>query len=298
MIVRLLSLFSALLIFIGSAFAQEAEIPASTNYVVDTTATLSSSELDRLNAQLKAFDEETGSQIFVLMVPTVQPETIETYAVRVFEAWKVGRKGIDDGVLFVIAKNDRRHRLEVGYGLEGAIPDVLASRILNENVNPYFRQGDFAGGIASAVARMMGLIKNEGLPSKGSTAAIEEEDWIGILIPIVVVFIFAILGHPAIGAMVAGSVTFGIVGSLLFAVVAAVTVFIMATIIRFVFREPISAIQRQNASRINSRRRGGWGPGGFGGGFGGGGFGGGGFGGGFGGGGGGSSGGGGASGGW
>ncbi|NOL52230.1 YgcG family protein [Pelistega suis] len=284
---------SALLIFIGSAFAQEVEIPASTNYVVDTTATLSASELDRLNAQLKAFDEETGSQIFVLMVPTVQPETIETYAVRVFEAWKVGRKGIDDGVLLVIAKNDRRHRLEVGYGLEGAIPDVLASRILNENVNPYFRQGDFAGGIASAVTRMMGLIKNEGLPSKGSSADIEQEDWMAIVIPIAVVFIFAILGHPAIGAMVAGSVTFGIMGSPLFAVVAAVAVFIIASIIRFIFREPISAIQRQNASRINSRRRGGWGPGGFGGGFGGGGFGGG-----FGGGGGGSSGGGGASGGW
>ncbi|WP_246226137.1 TPM domain-containing protein [Pelistega suis] len=293
MIVRLFSLMSALLIFIGSAFAQEVEIPASTNYVVDTTATLSASELDRLNAQLKAFDEETGSQIFVLMVPTVQPETIETYAVRVFEAWKVGRKGIDDGVLLVIAKNDRRHRLEVGYGLEGAIPDVLASRILNENVNPYFRQGDFAGGIASAVTRMMGLIKNEGLPSKGSSADIEQEDWMAIVIPIAVVFIFAILGHPAIGAMVAGSVTFGIMGSPLFAVVAAVAVFIIASIIRFIFREPISAIQRQNASRINSRRRGGWGPGGFGGGFGGGGFGGG-----FGGGGGGSSGGGGASGGW
>lgn len=293
MIVRLFSLISALLLFIGSAFAQEVDIPASTNYVVDTTATLSSSELDRLNAQLKAFDEETGSQIFVLMVPTVQPETIETYAVRVFETWKIGRKGIDDGVLFVIAKNDRRHRLEVGYGLEGAIPDVLASRILNENVNPYFRQGDFAGGITSAVTRMMGLIKNEGLPSKGSSADIEQEDWMAIVIPIVVVFIFAILGHPAIGAMVAGSVTFGIMGSPLFAAVAAIAVFIIASIIRFIFREPISAIQRQNAGRINSRRRGGWGPGGFGGGFGGGSFGGG-----FGGGGGGSSGGGGASGGW
>lgn len=293
MIVRLFSLISALLLFIGSAFAQEVDIPASTNYVVDTTATLSSSELDRLNAQLKAFDEETGSQIFVLMVPTVQPETIETYAVRVFETWKIGRKGIDDGVLFVIAKNDRRHRLEVGYGLEGAIPDVLASRILNENVNPYFRQGDFAGGITSAVTRMMGLIKNEGMPSKGSSADIEQEDWMAIVIPIVVVFIFAILGHPAIGAMVAGSVAFGIMGSPLFAAVAAIAVFIIASIIRFIFREPISAIQRQNAGRINSRRRGGWGPGGFGGGFGGGSFGGG-----FGGGGGGSSGGGGASGGW
>lgn len=297
MIIRLFSLMSALLIFISSAFAQEVEIPASTNYVVDTTATLSASELDRLNAQLRAFDEETGSQIFVLMVPTVQPETIETYAVRVFEEWKVGRKGIDDGVLFVIAKNDRRHRLEVGYGLEGAIPDVLASRILNENVNPYFRQGDFAGGIASALTRIMGLIKNEGLPSKGSTADIEQEDWMAIVIPVVVVFIFAILGHPAIGGMVAGSVTFGIMGSLPFAVVAAIAVFVIATVIRFIFREPISAIQRQNARRVGSRSRGTWGPGGFGGGFGGGGFGGSGFGG-FGGGGGGSSGGGGASGGW
>ncbi|WP_245587005.1 TPM domain-containing protein [Pelistega indica] len=152
---------------------------------MDQTNTFSATELASLNAKLKAFDEETGSQIFVLMIPTVQPETIETYAVRVFEQWKVGRKGIDDGVLYVIAKNDRRQRLEVGYGLEGAIPDILASRILNDTVAPYFKQNQYVTGIDKGVTQLMLLIKNENLPSKTSGVeadTFEESDLLSMLI--------------------------------------------------------------------------------------------------------------------
>lgn len=270
--------------------ADEVPIPELTNYVIDTTGTLNASEQSNLTSKLKAFEDETGSQIFVLMVPTVQPETIETYAVRAFEAWKVGRKKVDDGVLFVIAKNDRRNRIEVGYGLEGAIPDVTVSHILKNYVAPFFQRGDFAGGIDSAITQLMHLIKKEELPPPVASED-EFESW-EEYIPLVMAGVVALLVHPLFGAII--FIGMG------YSVLIAGIVFVVALIIRRLFGLPLFAVGSPSARRGRSSRRNPWddfggrGGGGFGGGFGGGGFGGGGFGGG----GGGSSGGGGASGRW
>ncbi|NEN75537.1 YgcG family protein [Pelistega sp. NLN82] len=297
---RILRLLLGLLLLVSasSLWAQESAIPALSNYATDTTGTLSASELERLNRQLKALDQETGSQIFILMIPTVQPDTIESYAVRVFEAWKVGRKGIDDGVLFVIAKEDRRNRIEVGYGLEGAIPDVVASRLLRNTVAPYFQQGQFVQGIEAAVAEMIQLIKKENLPQQQTRS--DDADGLGLAGLVIIFFIACILAvfiHPIFGAFIAGQVAFGLLESAVIAVVLAAIVLIVASILRTIFKAPLSAVSKQLNSSNARRRHNPWKNGGFGGGFGGDGFGG--FGGGgFGGGGGGSSGGGGASGGW
>lgn len=268
--------------------ADETSIPALTNHVVDTTGTLNASEQNKLSSKLKAFEDETGSQIFVLMIPTVQPETIETYAVRAFEEWKVGRKKVDDGVLFVIAKNDRRNRIEVGYGLEGVIPDVTASHILKDYVAPFFQRGDFAGGIDSAITQLIHLIKKEELPPP-VTSEDEFESW-EEYIPLIMAGIVALLVHPLFG----GIIFIGMGYSVLIAGI----VFVVALIIRRLFGLPLFTVGSPSTRKGRSSRRNPWddfsgrGGGGFGGGFGG--FGGGGFGGG----GGGSSGGGGASGRW
>ena len=113
----------------------------------------------------------------VLLLPTTQPETIEQYAVRVFEQWKLGRKGVDDGVLLVVAKDDRRLRIEVGYGLEGILPDAIAKRIISEDIAPRFKQGDFAGGLRAGVTRILGVIDGEKLPPPQPQRSTGEGGW-------------------------------------------------------------------------------------------------------------------------
>src|SRR5213076_229246 len=127
--------------------------------------TLSSGDIASLTQTLKNLEARKGSQVAVLIVPTTAPETIEQYSIRVAEAWKIGRKRIDDGALLVVAKNDRRLRIEVGYGLEGALNDVTAKRIIDEVITPKFRSGDFAGGISAGVDRIVRLIDGEKLPA-------------------------------------------------------------------------------------------------------------------------------------
>src|SRR5260221_9609084 len=117
-----------------------------------------SGETDSLQQTMRAFEARKGSQLAVLIVPTTAPETIEQFSLRVAEAWKIGRKKVDDGALLVIAKNDRHLRIEVGYGLEGAITDVTARRITDEVITPKFKSGDFAGGISAGIGKMIGLI--------------------------------------------------------------------------------------------------------------------------------------------
>src|SRR3954471_13565055 len=142
------------------AFAAMAEIavPPLSGRVVDQTGTLSSAEIDSLTQRLKNLEARKGSQIAVLMVPTTAPEAIEQFSIRVAEAWKIGRKKVDDGAILVIAKNDRALRIEVGLGLEGALTDVAANRIIEEIIKPKFRSGDFAGGISAGVDRIVRVI--------------------------------------------------------------------------------------------------------------------------------------------
>ena len=157
-----------LLLLLACALAQAqqlAAIPALDSPVVDTTGTLDAATERALEAQALALRQRKGSQLQVLMVPTVQPEDIAQYAVRAFEQWKLGRKGVDDGVLLVVAKNDHRVRIEVGYGLEGAIPDATSARVIQEYLVPKFRADDYAGGITDATAALVKLIDGEPLPA-------------------------------------------------------------------------------------------------------------------------------------
>ena len=155
-----------LLLVFGYAQAQPlAAIPALDSPVVDTTGTLDALARQNLEAQARALQQRKGSQLQVLVVPTTQPEDIAQYAVRAFEQWKLGREGVDDGVLLVVAKDDRRVRIEVGYGLEGAIPDATAIRVIQEYLAPRFRANDYAGGITDATAALVRLIDGEPLPA-------------------------------------------------------------------------------------------------------------------------------------
>jgi len=146
------------------AGAADVEIPALKARVTDTTGTLPAQKIAQIEQKLAAFEQEKGVQVAVLMVPSVQPESIEEYAVRVFEQWKLGRKGVDDGVLLIIAKNDRKLRIEVGYGLEGALNDATAKRIISEDIVPHLKHGDFAAGIDAGVSRILRVAGGEPLP--------------------------------------------------------------------------------------------------------------------------------------
>ena len=157
-------LVAAVLGFAVHAGAAGVDIPPLKARVTDTTGTLSAQNIARLEQKLAAFEQEKGVQVAVLMVPTVEPESIEQYAVRVFEQWKLGRKRIDDGVLLVVAKNDRKLRIEVGYGLEGAINDATAKRIISDDIVPHFKHGDFAAGIDAGVSRILRVAGGEALP--------------------------------------------------------------------------------------------------------------------------------------
>lgn len=158
-----------------------ATIPRFDSPVVDTTGTLDAATRQQLEQQALALQQRKGSQLQVLMVPTTQPETIEQYAVRAFESFKLGRKGVDDGVLLVVAKNDRKVRIEVGYGLEGAIPDITAGRVIQEYMVPKFRQDDYAGGVVDATAQLVRLVDGEPLPepvSSNATGQRGDDSWL------------------------------------------------------------------------------------------------------------------------
>ena len=142
-----------------------ATIPSLEGRVTDLTGTLQPAQKADLESALAALEHERGAQIAILLLPTTQPESIEAFSIRLAEAWKIGRKGVDDGVFIVVAKNDRRVRIEVGYGLEGAIPDAAAKRIIEEAITPRFKAGDFHGGLQAAASRLASLIAGESLPA-------------------------------------------------------------------------------------------------------------------------------------
>ncbi len=155
-----------LLLFMAVTLAQaQVPIPALKSRITDLTATLTAPQLAAIEESLRAFEAKKGSQIAVLMLPTTQPEAIEQFGIRLAEAWKIGRAKVDDGAILILAKDDRRLRIEVGYGLEGAIPDASAKRIIEEIITPRLREGDFEGGVRNGVAAMQKLIDGEALPA-------------------------------------------------------------------------------------------------------------------------------------
>ena len=146
------------------AYAELLPVPALKARVTDLTQTLSPAEQAQLEQKLAAFEAKKGSQIAVLVVPSTQPEDIAQYSLRVVEKWKIGREKVDDGLLVLIAKNDRKMRIEVGYGLEGAVPDLYAKRIISDIISPKFKQGDFFGGLNAGLDSLIGLVDGEALP--------------------------------------------------------------------------------------------------------------------------------------
>lgn len=151
--------------------AQEyVDIPETKSFVTDLTGTLTASDQEYLENKLRQFEEAKGSQLVVFILPTTKPEEIEQYSIRVAEKWEIGRGKIDDGVLLLVAKDDRKLRIEVGYGLEGAIPDIYAKRIIENIIVPQFRNGHFSVGINKGVDAIIDLINGEELPAVTKTS--------------------------------------------------------------------------------------------------------------------------------
>jgi uncharacterized protein len=147
---------------LSPAQAQQ-EVPALAGHVVDRTGTLDTSQLQQLENKLNAFEHSAGAQIVLLLVPSTQPEDVFSYANRVANSWKIGRKDIGDGVLLVVAKDDHKVRIEVAKSLEGAIPDLAARMIIEQSIAPHFKQGDFAVGLDLAVDQISARITGEAL---------------------------------------------------------------------------------------------------------------------------------------
>lgn len=291
-------LLAALLFPIGSAFAQKLISVPERRVVTDLTGTLSEQQQSALTQKLQQFESRKGSQIAVLIVPTTQPEPIEQYALRVSDTWKLGRKGVDDGALLLIAKDDRKLRIETRYGLEGPLPDAIAKRIIAEVIAPLFKHGDFYGGIDAGVDRVLKVVDGEPLPAP-QKQSYNEDSWLSAL-PLVILLAFvsgaifrAIFGR-FFGSIIAGGVT----GLIAWVVLSVLGVAAVAGILAFIFNLFAGAVSPVDgwSNGPGLPRRGGYG--GPWGGNGGGGWGGGGSSGGFGGGGGGMGGGGGASGDW
>jgi uncharacterized protein len=228
-------LLAVLLLFAVPPAGADVPVPPLKARVTDLTATLSQDQRAALEQKLAALEARKGSQVAVLLVPTTQPETVEQYAIRVFEQWKLGRKGMDDGVLLLVAKDDRRLRIEVGYGLEGAIPDAIARRVVDEDIVPLFKQGNFYGGISAGTDRVSKLIEGESMPPPRRTAApasgwSTETLFIGfIILAMASQLLHSVLGR-FLGAGVAG-VAAGIVGYVLAGLAAAAIIGLIAFVI-------------------------------------------------------------------
>lgn len=258
----------ALLALVALAALQA--VPPLSGRVVDLTGTLTAAEIAALDQRLADLERRKGSQLAVLMVPSTQPEAIEQFSMRVVEAWRLGRNQPDDGILLLIARDDRAVRIEVGYGLEGAIPDATAKRIIDEYLLPAFRAGDFAGGISAAVDRLIGLVDGEPLPAPVPSLVDSSEN----LLPLV--FMLALVAggilRRLLGPLPGAGVTALLAGGVAWLLAGTVAVALFMALVGFV----IGLLGSGPGGRWVSHPRG-W-PGGGGGGFrgGGGGFGGGG----------------------
>jgi uncharacterized protein len=243
----------------------EVAVPPLKARVTDLTHTLTPDQRNTIEHELAALETRKGTQLAVLIVPTTEPETIEQYARRVLDEWKLGRKGVDDGALLLIAKDDHALRIETQYGLEGVIPDAIAKRVISEDIVPLFKQGDFYHGVEAGVSRMIKLVEGEPLPPPPSPRARETRALsVGDLLPFLAfgVFFFGgvlrmIFGQfvgASLGAGVVAFIVWWLVGSLLGAVASGVIAFLVLLV---------------SGGRSGM---GGWGSGGYGGGWGGGGW--------------------------
>jgi uncharacterized protein len=251
----------ALLMCWAFAAAADVAVPPLSGRVVDQTGTLSSGDIASLTQTLKNLEARKGSQIAVLIVPTTQPETIEQYSIRVAEAWKIGRKKIDDGALLVVAKDDRKLRIEVGYGLEGALNDVTAKRIIDEVITPKFRSGDFAGGISAGLTRIIAVIDGEPLPAPAEAPSQQVNfAWANDINPGLALFGIIFMGgilRALLGRLIGAAATGGVVGLVAWFLAASMAASLFAGIIVFVIALVIDLTSPQGSSR-----GGGWSGGG------------------------------------
>jgi uncharacterized protein len=223
-------------------------VPALTARVIDNTGTLDANARSQLEAKLAALEQKKGSQVVVLMVPSTAPEDIASYANRVANEWKIGRKNVGDGVLVIVAKSDRKLRIEVAKTLEGAIPDLMAKRIIDEALAPKLRTGDYAGGLSDTVDRIAGRIDSESLPPAGATGGLPDSvqgavkslvgdiGWMEALffliffIPVINGISKAVFGNK-LGSIVVG----GAVGALAFVVTASALIAGIAFVAAMIF---------------------------------------------------------------
>lgn len=207
-------LAAGLLLFSAVVFAaDEVAIPPLQQHVTDLTQTLSANEQAALESKLAQFEQQKGSQIAILLIPTTQPEAIEQYAIRVAEAWKLGRKGVDDGILILVAKEDRKMRIEVGYGLEGIVPDSIANQVILDAMKPRFKQDDFYGGLDVATDQLIARINGEPLAEPPQRQA-SQGDW-GDLLPMLLFGGLLVGGvlRAIFGNFLGGAVNGGLVGA-------------------------------------------------------------------------------------
>ncbi|MCT7327634.1 TPM domain-containing protein [Ralstonia mojiangensis] len=188
-------------------------VPPLAARVTDLTGTLSAEQKSALEQVLTDYEQQRGSQIFVLMVPSTAPEPIEAYGIRVADAWKAGRKGVDDGAIILIAKDNpaslRKMRIEVGRGLEGALTDAQSKRVLQDVMAPHFRQGDFYGGLSAGISAIQTVIAQESLPpaerAKHQQSGGGIGDWLPVLFPLAIIVFFVLSAAMRSGGRVTGS---------------------------------------------------------------------------------------------
>jgi uncharacterized protein len=220
---------------IGATHAEVA-VPPLTQRVTDLTATLEAQQIRSLEARLAAFEAQKGAQLAVLIVPTTEPEAIEQFGIRVVDAWKLGRKGVDDGALLLVAKDDRALRIEVGYGLEGVLNDATANRIIDEVIVPRLKRGEFYAGIETGLASMIKVIEGESLPPpRRSTASgkFDIESMLFIAFALVVVvggILRAMLGRFPAALMMGGALAV-----LAWIIVAQLVITLLVGLMAFVF---------------------------------------------------------------
>lgn len=276
---RRLAAAVAVLSVVGAPLASRAAaqdtvpVPRLEQRVTDLTGTLTADEIEAIERKLAAFEERKGSQIAVLFVPTTVPETIEQYGIRVVDVWKLGRGDVDDGVLFLVAKDDRALRLEVGYGLEGALPDAIANRIVEDIVVPRFREGDFAGGVNAGIDAMIRVVDGEPLPEPEPPQPWPGDGGAGLggllTIGFIMVVVVGSVLRAIFGRLPAAVITAGLTGAIAWALVASLIAAVVVAVIAFFF----TLLGGMPGQRRGGYRRGGWGGVGWpsGGGFGGGG---------------------------
>jgi uncharacterized protein len=235
MIIARASLLAFMVCWAFVALADVA-VPPLTGRVVDQTGTLSNNDIASLTQKLEDLETRKGSQIAVLIVPTTQPETIEQFSIRVAEAWKIGRRRIDDGAVLVIAKNDRKLRIEVGYGLEGSLTDATTRRIIDEIIVPKFRTGDFAGGVSAGVDRVIAVAEGEKLPAP--VAREQSPDWLNNFDPLNPFLLFALIivggiVRSVLGRLLGALTMGGVVGALAWFIAGSLAASFIVAVIAF-----------------------------------------------------------------